>query len=249
MAKVQSIDRAFLLLQELAEKSGGISDLSRRSGLPTSTVARLLSALEESEVIERIDDGYEYKLGPRILQMASKSNKGETLLAIARPHMVNLVDQLFENTGLSISSGYEIQYVGQVNCANPVQIRDWTGTRLPMHVVPSGLVILAHWPKKAVQSFLDRKLDRYTPNTVVNKAEIMKRLEKIKEEGFCWCLEEFSEGINSIASPILAENGNVMGALHIHGPSYRFPSDSMKKIVSDLLVTQTEKMCKELKYK
>ena len=52
MAKVQSIDRAFLLLQELAEKSGGISDLSRRSGLPTSTVARLLSALEESEVIE-----------------------------------------------------------------------------------------------------------------------------------------------------------------------------------------------------
>ena len=83
MAKVQSIDRAFLLLQELAEKSGGISDLSRRSGVPTATVARLLSALEESEVIERIDDGYEYKLGPRILQMASKSNKGETLLAIA----------------------------------------------------------------------------------------------------------------------------------------------------------------------
>ena len=48
MSKVQSIDRAFLLLQELAEKSGGISDLSRRAGLPTSTVARLLNALEDS---------------------------------------------------------------------------------------------------------------------------------------------------------------------------------------------------------
>ena len=83
----------------------------------------------------------------------------------------------------------------------------------------------------------------------MNKAEIMKRLEKIKEERFCWCLEEFSEGINSIASPILAENGNVGGALHVHGPSYRFPSDSMKNIVSDLLVAQAEKMSKELKYK
>ena len=249
MSKVQSIDRAFLLLQELAEKSGGISDLSRRAGLPTSTVARLLNALEDSEVVERIDDGYEYRLGPRILQMATKSNKDETLLALARPHMVHLVDQLFENTGLSIPSGYEVQYVGQINCANPVQIRDWTGTRIPMHVVPSGIVVLAHWPKKAVKGFLDRKLDRYTPNTVVNKSEIMERLEKVKEDGHCWCLEEFSEGINSVAAPIFSEDGNILGALHVHGPSYRFPATSMKKIVSDLVITQAEKMSKELQNK
>ena len=135
---VQSIDRAFLILRKLAEKPGGISDLSRRVELPTSTVARLLAALEDSEAVERIDDGYEYKLGPRILQMSAQANKAESLLVIARPHMVSLVDKLFENTGLSIPSGYEVQYVGQVNSVNPVQIRDWTGTRIPMHVVPSG---------------------------------------------------------------------------------------------------------------
>ena len=172
---VQSIDRAFLILRKLAEKPGGISDLSRRVELPTSTVARLLAALEDSEAVERIDDGYEYKLGPRILQMSAQANKAESLLVIARPHMVSLVDKLFENTGLSIPSGYEVQYVGQVNSVNPVQIRDWTGTRIPMHVVPSGLVVLAHWPKKAVQGFLDRKLERYTPKTVVNKSEFSNR--------------------------------------------------------------------------
>jgi len=246
---VQSIDRAFLLLRKLAEKPGGISDLSRRVELPTSTVARLLAALEDSDAIERIDDGYEYRIGPRIISNGSQANKAESLLVVARPYMVSLVDKLFENTGLSIPSGYEIQYVGQVNCANPVQIRDWTGTRLPMHVVPSGLVVLAHWPKKAVQGFLDRKLDRYTPKTVVSKSEIINRLEKIKQDGFCWCLEEFSEGINSIAAPVFAEDGNILGALHVHGPSYRFPDKSMKKVVSDLVVAQAQRMCKELIHK
>jgi len=243
---VQSIDRAFLILRKLAEKPGGISDLSRRVELPTSTVARLLAALEDSEAVERIDDGYEYKLGPRILQMSAQANKAESLLVIARPHMVSLVDKLFENTGLSIPSGYEVQYVGQVNSVNPVQIRDWTGTRIPMHVVPSGLVVLAHWPKKAVQGFLDRKLERYTPKTVVNKSEIINRLKRIKIDGFCWGMEEFSDGINSIAAPVFAEDGNILGALHVHGPSYRFPDKSMKKTISELLVNQAKKMSKEL---
>ena len=89
MSTVQSIDRAFQILKELSEKAGGITDLSRRVGLPTSTVARLLSALEESDVIERVAGGYEYKIGPRILQMSTQSNQNETLLSMARPHMVS----------------------------------------------------------------------------------------------------------------------------------------------------------------
>ncbi|MEC7809578.1 MAG: IclR family transcriptional regulator [Actinomycetota bacterium] len=246
MSKVQSIDRAFQILRELSEKAGGITDLSRRVGLPTSTVARLLSALEESDAIERVAGSYEYKLGPRILQMATQSNQSETLLAMARPHMVNLVEKLFENSGLSIPSGYEVQYVGQVNCANPVQIRDWTGTRLPMHVVPSGLVSLAHLPVETVERFLDRKLERYTTNTVTNKIEVLRRLEKIREEGFCWCIEEFSEGINSVAAPVFSKDGIVIGALHVHGPSYRFPDKTTKKIVSNLVLKQAKKMSREL---
>ena len=46
MQSVQSIDRAFQLLGEVADDPAGISELSRRLDLPTSTVARLLSTLE-----------------------------------------------------------------------------------------------------------------------------------------------------------------------------------------------------------
>ena len=36
--------------------------------------------------------------------------------------------------------GYDVLYLEQVECDHPVQVRDWAGTRAPMHTVPSGLV-------------------------------------------------------------------------------------------------------------
>ena len=35
-----------------------------------------------------------------------------------------------------------------------MQVRDWTGTRAPMHAVPSGLVLLAEWPADALDAYL-----------------------------------------------------------------------------------------------
>ena len=52
MASVQSIQRAFRLLQALADEPAGITGLSRRVDLPTSTVARILGTLEEAGAAE-----------------------------------------------------------------------------------------------------------------------------------------------------------------------------------------------------
>jgi len=235
MASVQSIQRAFRLLQALADEPAGITELSRRVDLPTSTVARILGTLEEAGAAERIDDGSTYRIGPAVRTMGAQADPGQDLYALARPHMVDLVDQLFENVGLSIPSGYEMQYVGQANCANPVQIRDWTGTSLPMHIVPSGLVVLAYWPDGAVNRFLGRRLDRYTVNTETRPKQIRKRLATIRRDGNVWCHEEYSEGINSVAAPIFDDGVGVVGALHCHGPSYRFPDESMRDIAAGLV--------------
>jgi DNA-binding IclR family transcriptional regulator len=232
MTTVQSIDRAFGLLEELSLQPGGISDLARKVGLPTSTVARLLATLEGCNAVERDPDGTVYRIGPSIVTMAVSVDPTQSLLAVAQPHMFDLVDAVAEAVGLAIPAGYDVQYVGQVDCANPVQVRDWTGAKLPMHVVPSGLVILAHWPEEAIERFLTRPLDRYTPNSMVDPDQLRERLAKIRSDGFAWVFEEFSEGINSVAAPLLNSTGSVVGALHSHGPSYRFPMESMDDVIA-----------------
>ena len=95
-----------------------------------------------------------------------------------------------------------------------------------MHVVPSGLVIMAHWPKEQIERYLNRRLVRLTPNTVTDPQMIRARLVDISAQGYVWVYEEFVEGINSVAAPVVEEGGLITAALHVHGPAYRFPGDS-----------------------
>ena len=233
MQRVQSIDQAFQLLGEVADDPAGISELSRRLDLPTSTVARLLSTLEGLGAVERLDSGTGYRIGPSVVTMAASIDPTQSLLAVAQPHLVELVEMVAEAVGVSIPAGYDVHYIGQVDCANPVQVRDWTGVSLPMHVVPSGMVVLAHWPDAAVDRYLDRKLDRYTARSVIRPALIRERLQQVREDGVVWMEEEFSEGINSVAAPLFNAAGAVAGALHSHGPSYRFPDDTLRDIIGE----------------
>ena len=232
MLTVQSIDRAFQILEEVASDPGGISELSRRLGLPTSTVARLLATLERVGAVERMTDDNGYRIGSAIVTMAASIDPNQSLLAVAQSYMVDLVEQVAEAVGLSIPAGYDVHYIGQVDCANPVQVRDWTGVSLPMHVVPSGMVVLAHWPDEAVARYLSRKLDRYTPGSVTDPRRIWERIERVRDEDVSWMEEEFAEGISSVAAPLFNAAGAVVGALHSHGPTYRFPDEALRDIIS-----------------
>jgi len=232
MQTVQSIDRAFQILEEVASDPGGISELSRRLGLPTSTVARLLATLERSGAVERMTDDNSYRIGSAIVTMAASIDPNQSLLAVAQPYMVDLVEQVAEAVGLSIPAGYDVHYIGQVDCANPVQVRDWTGVSLPMHIVPSGMVVLAHWPDEAIARYLSRKLDRYTPGSVTDPRLIRERIERVRDEDVSWMEEEFAEGISSVAAPLFNAAGVVVGALHSHGPTYRFPDEALRDIIS-----------------
>lgn len=248
MQIVQSIDRAFQILTEVADDPSGISEISRRLGLPTSTVARLLATLEQLGAVERLADDSGYRIGPSVVTMAASVDTTQSLLTVAQPTMQELVDLVAEAVGLSIPAGYDVHYIGQLDCANPVQVRDWTGVSLPMHIVPSGMVVLAHWPDEAVDRYLNRKLDQYTPRSVIMPDRIRARLDEVRETGIFWMEEEFSEGINSVAAPLFNQAGAVVGALHSHGPSYRFPDETLKDIVADRVRWAADEISSALGY-
>jgi DNA-binding IclR family transcriptional regulator len=222
---VQSIDRAFLVLKALAVQPSGVTDLAQRVGLPKSTVARMLASLEEQGAVSRAEDGAVYSIGMGLVELAGAIDATAALATAVRPHLGVLSDRLGEAAGFSIPTGYLIQYMVQVESPNPVQVRDYTGLTVPMHVGPSGLCVMAQWPKEEVERYLARPLEAYTPNTIVDPTLIRERLEEIRDAGHCWVYEEFAEGINSVAAPVLADGHGALGAIHVHGPAYRFPSD------------------------
>ncbi len=221
---VQSISRAFAVLGALEDGPRGVTEVAERVGLPKSTVARMLATLVREGAVEQLADDARYRLGPRIAALGRAVEPARDLISIAHPHLVELAALVGETAGLSVPDGDVVHYVDQVDADHEVQVRDWTGTRVPMHAVPSGQLFLANLEPSALDAFLSRPLAWFTPQTLDDPVRLRERLERVRRAGHAWVREEFAEGLASVAAGIVDPTGVTVAAVHVHGPSYRFPA-------------------------
>lgn len=198
--------------------------MAEQVDLPKSTVARLLSALETEGAVTQDEMGGEYRLGDGLLDIAGAAQPGRNLVATVRPFLLELSEEIGEAAGLGIMQERNIYYLDHAEPEADVMVRDWTGEVLPMHSVPSGMAILAHLPDDELEAYLAEPAEAVTPNTLVDPDAIRERLDAVRNLGYAWGYEEGVDGINSLAAPIIGSDGEVIAAVHVHGPAFRFPN-------------------------
>jgi len=242
---VQSLARAFAILDAVAQRPAGVTALAERLDLPKSTVARLLGSLETLGAVERFA-GRRWRVGPGLRALTDAVAPARSLAALVRPELAALVRSVGEDAGLALPDGNDVVYTDQVECDHPVQVRDWSGTRAPMHAVPSGLVLLADWPEDALDGYVARDLAALTPQTVVDPLQLRDRLEDVRRTGYAWGHEEFVVGINSVAAPVRDARGHALAAIHAHGPSYRFPLPGEEIRVADAVTAAARAVSRQL---
>jgi DNA-binding IclR family transcriptional regulator len=223
MGNVQSIERAIAVLRYLAGTEAGVSQIAGAIGLPKSTVSRLLATLHDNAAVTL--SGGRYTIGPLIGRLAAGTGRRGELVALARPYLAGLVDAFGEDAGVSVLDAGDVLYLDQLGADAAVQLRDWTGERVPPHCVSSGLVLLAHASPDARERALAGPLPRLTARTMVAPTRLRRRLAAIARRDSEWVYGEFADDINSVAAPVFDADGAVAAALHVHGPSYRFPGD------------------------
>lgn len=247
MSGVQSLERAFALLRALAVGPAGVTDLADRVDLPKSTVSRLLSALEDEGVVEQIETGGEYRIGQGLVDLAGASAPGNNLVAAARPFLIDLTDLTNETSGVSVLDGEEVYYLEHTETDDQIQVKSWTGESLPLHCVASGLVLLANSPQSFVDAYLTEPLEAFTDKTVTEPSAIRERLAAIRRQGFVWVRQELDPELCSVAAVVRGADGAAEAALHVHGPSYRFPPDeSDTDKFGRLVVDAAEKLSAQL---
>ena len=245
-SKVQSVQRAFALLQQLASEEMGVTELADAANLPKSTVARLLKTLEHEDAVELVDDSGRYRIGPSITSLAGSTDQASDLISRARPHLVVLAHETGEDAGLSVPDGFTMHYIAQMGSDNPVQVRDWTGERLPMHSVASGLVTLAFAPQAVQDQYLERSLTSFTESTMTDHEDLRKRFVKISADGYGWCEGEYVDELRAVAAPVFDGRGRPIAAIHIHGPAYRFPGDGQADAVAAMAVEKAQLITDQL---
>jgi DNA-binding IclR family transcriptional regulator len=247
MSRVQSIERAFSVLATLADGPLGVTEVAERARLPKSTAARLLASLTREDAVEQQPGSTRYRLGPRLLSLAAGLRPTRGLIATAHPFLVELALRTGEAAGLSVPDGSTIHYIDQVESPNPVQVRDWTGTRIPLHAVSSGQVVLANLSPAEFERHLSERLERFTARTLVDAEALRDRLHEVRRDGYAWAREEYAEGIVSIAAPVADVDGEVVAAVHVHGPSYRFPAPGQESAVAEAVLEAAARIAMRLR--
>jgi DNA-binding IclR family transcriptional regulator len=245
MGNIQSVERAVAVLRYLAGTAAGVSQIAGAVGLPKSTVSRLLATLHDSGAVS-LTAG-RYAIGPLIGELANGTGLHGELVALARPYLAGLVDAFGEDAGVSVLDEGDVLYLDQLGSDAAVQLRDWTGERVPPHCVSSGLVLLAHASPDERRRALDGPLPRLTARTIVTPAKLRRRLAAVAQRDSEWVFGEFADDINSVAAPVFDGDGRVVAAIHVHGPSYRFPGEREREQIAAVVAAAAKQMSSRLR--
>ena len=132
-----------------------------------------------------------------------------------RSRSINWADPLAARSGEAVRIGTVLD--GQVLVVHHVFRPDDTfqtldvGSLLPMHATALGKALLAYGATPP------DSLDRFTSRTVGTQRELATALRVVRECGWSADIEELTPGEASIAAPIRAYGGLVVGAIGISG--------------------------------
>ncbi|MFI7062003.1 IclR family transcriptional regulator [Kribbella sp. NPDC050124] len=230
---VQSIDRAVAILRCFDARTPdlGISDLARATGLSTSTVHRLLLAMQENGLIRQTAHR-RYAIGPLVVQLAHSGGIPAGLRDAAMPVLRELRDATEETAAVHelLPSGQRV-VLDQVESRHQLR-RTYTefGIPVPLPLGAPGKVLLAFSPWQRQAEVLAAPLERVLPQTITDPDVLAAQLAEIRKRGFAKSMSERTPGIRSVSAPVFDYSGQAVGCLSISGPELRMPAERLDEL-------------------
>ncbi|MFE0422989.1 IclR family transcriptional regulator [Streptomyces sp. NPDC058953] len=226
---VQSLERAFDLLERMADAGGevGLSELSGSSGLPLPTIHRLMRTLVACGYV-RQQPNRRYALGPRLIRLGESSAR--LLGTWARPYLARLVDETGETANMALLDGDEIVYVAQVPSKHSMRMFTEVGRRVLPHSTGVGKALLAGCPADEVRALLARTgMPAATEKTITTPEGFLAALEQVRHNGYAVDDNEQEIGVRCLAVPV--PDSPTAAAISISGPAGRVTDAATEKIV------------------
>lgn len=234
----ESLQRAFDLLELIAQKPGGasVATISAESGLPRSTVSRLLASLFDAGAVARPGTDRKWVLGPTITRLTYAVAPLASLQMKSRPILEAITERTGETTMLAVPTGpASARVVEEVQGPKFVGVRHpWAGQTIDSPA--SGFVrqLLAELPPDESDRLINKmELVRHTPKTKVTKKELRDAVEEIRRKQHSSVVDELEEGLSGIGISVRKE-GQLIGLLATYMPTSRLTESVYDEIVEAL---------------
>jgi DNA-binding IclR family transcriptional regulator len=231
----QSLDKALVLLDELASGPRTLDQLAERVSVHKSTVLRLLRTLESHRFVQRSGVRY-YRLGTSLFELAFRALDERDVRRSVEPALRALNAETGHTVHLASYEDGEVIYIDKYESRHNVRMYSRIGRRAPLHCTAVAKVLVGALPSDRREAVAESiTYEKMTPNTISTPRAYLAELARVAERGYAVDNEEHEEHIHCVAAPIRDARGEVVAAMSLSVPQMVLDLDGLLRLVPTLL--------------
>jgi IclR family transcriptional regulator, acetate operon repressor len=227
---VQSVDRALLIIETLAEDDEGyrLTDLAVRTGLSPSTVHRLLATLEKRRFVQFDRGESTWHIGAQSFTVGSTFVRRRNFVTQALPYLRKLRDQTRETANLAVVDDGAMVVLSRLESREIMRSVTKVGGRVPMAASGLGKALLATYSEQDVFAIIQRDgMPRLTSKSIVRAGELCKSLHDVRRQGYSVDDEEALIGLRCVSAVVYDDCSEPLAAISVSGKASRVPNDRL----------------------
>ncbi|MGW7977057.1 IclR family transcriptional regulator [Staphylococcus xylosus] len=231
---VKSAKRVFEVLELLKESTVPLSEkaIGDKLAIPPSSLFNLLQTMLDSKYIRK-DYQNKYLLGHKLINLGNRAREDLDLYNESLTYIKYLNEKINETIFLAYPQNNEMIYLTKFDSNRSIRTTAQPGVNKPIYSTGLGKACLSMYDIKTLdEMFENLEFEKITPKTVKNYKELKRQLTVFKEHGYSIDDEENEIGLYCIASPILNDEKQVVGAISCAGPKERIIEN---KSIPDLI--------------
>jgi DNA-binding IclR family transcriptional regulator len=134
------------------------------------------------------------------------------------PFLEDLYEATRQNVQLAVRDDLEAVFVERISARGAVNILTRVGSRMPLHAVGVGLILLAHADPDVRDRVFAGQLERYTEKTISTAGQLREVLAGARRDGYVVSDRQLEMITKSIAAPVRDASNSVIAALSIVVP-------------------------------
>jgi IclR family KDG regulon transcriptional repressor len=233
---VAAVDEAIKLLFLVAQQPGlGLTELSRRSANTKARTFRLLSTLEQQDLVKRHGDPATYCLSFRALHLGTAARSQIDLVQCVEDSLARLVALFNETVAVRVREGLETVCVARGESTRSLRVvHGELGHRRTLYAGASSKLLLAFAPAEVIDAVMAGHRERFTAATPAAKSALLKEIRAIRESGHAVSIGERTADTAAVAVPIRGAQSDVVAALSISTPASRMTDERVQQYLAAL---------------
>jgi DNA-binding IclR family transcriptional regulator len=235
--------RVMLLLEALAASRDGlgIRETSRRIGIDKSAVGRLLTQLQEMDLVRQSAITGRYLVGPRLYALGATLVAQDSMTRAARPLVKALAARFNETCYLGIREASGCTFRVKFESTHAIRYVADLGVMAPFHAGAGGRAILAGMtPEELHEELRKPRLEPLTDATITDRRTLRKRITEDRARGFSISMGERVRESTAIAAPFFDASGICRGSIVLARPAVRHSDGDVGEISAAVMEAARE---------